>query len=476
MAKILISWMAFENDFLEDKATPNPNGPNASIHKSFFDYNYHLLLSSSSGIEEDKRLLRLVNYLKTTFDHDIRPLYMNIEDVIGLKEIILKTNNLLLENRKHEIEIFISPGTPTMQVAWYLSHFELGLNTKLFQVRPAKFTKSGRPEKFYTDIEKSPYTSAIVINEDYHSKNSKGDTDVLITKSIKGVYEQALKIASTDHVTTMIFGETGTGKENLAHYIHNKSVRKKFPFVEVNCAAIPNELIESELFGHEKGSFTGATLRIGKFEEANNGTIFLDEIADLSLGAQAKLLRVLEERKLTKIGSNKVIPINVRVIGATNKNLEEMCEDGLFRWDLYYRLNMVELNLPPLIIRGKNEVKELLNFFMRNDSIKYNRSLKIEKEAMEEILNYNFPGNIRELKNLITRFYTICDGKVTKFDLPHKLTLNLKSNYMQLNEVENNHIRKVYEMCEKNASITSKILGISYNTLQSKLKLIYKLK
>lgn len=471
MARILISWMAFENDFLEDRVTPNPNGPNASVHKSFYDYDYHIILSSSDGIEEDKRYIRLINYLKATFEHDIRHLYMDIKDVIGLKEILLRTNNLLLENRENEIEIFISPGTPTMQVAWYFSHFELGLNTKLFQVRPAKFTKSGKAEKFSTDIEKSPYTSAIVINEDY--KNDLIDTGILITKSIKEIYEQALKISSTDHVSVMIYGETGTGKENLANYIHQNSLRKKYPFVAVNCAAIPIELIESELFGHEKGAFTNANQRIGKFEEAYNGTIFLDEIADLSLSAQAKLLRVLQEKKLTRIGSNKLISINVRVICATNKNLEELCENGLFRWDLYYRLNVVELNLPSLNVRGKNELKELLSFFMKRNSIKYNRPLKIDSKAMEIILNYSFPGNIRELENLATRLYTLCNENVSPKNLPAKLFLADQTSPLLLDEAEKNHIRKVYEICEKNAKITSKILGISYNSLQTKLKIIY---
>ena len=407
--------------------TPNPNGPNASIHKSQKEYNYdyHILLSSASGVEEDKRYIRLINYLKTTFEHEIRPLYMNIEDVIGLKEILLKTNNLLLANRKHEMEIFISPGTPTMQVAWYFSHFELGLNTKLFQVRPAKFTKSGKAEKFYTDIEKSPYTSAIVINEDSNNEIDINGASILITKSIKGVYEQALKISSMDRVSTMIYGDTGTGKENIAKYIHEKSIRKRSPFVAVNCAAIPSELIESELFGHEKGAFTNANQRIGKFEEANNGTIFLDEIADLSLGAQAKLLRVIQEKELTRIGGNKLIPINVRVVGATNKNLEEMCEEGLFRWDLYFRLNVVEINIPSLNVRGKSELKELLTFFMNRGSIMHNRPLKIDNNAMELILKYNFPGNIRELENLVTRFYTMCNDIVTIKDLPSKLTISL---------------------------------------------------
>lgn len=473
MARILISWMAFENDFLEDRMTPNLNGPNASIHKSFYDYDYHLMLSSASGVEEDKRFIRLINYIKTTFEHDIRPLYMNIEDVIGLKEILLKTNNLLLENRKHEIEVFISPGTPTMQVAWYLSHFELGLNTKLFQVRPAKFSKSGKAEKFYTDIDKSPYTSTIVINEDSDKEVDSNGTSILKTKSIEGIYEQAIKIASMDQVSAMIYGDTGTGKENLARYIHDKSISKRYPFIPVNCAAIPTELIESELFGHEKGSFTNAEKRVGKFEEAMNGTIFLDEIADLSIGAQAKLLRVLQEKKLTRIGSNKIIPIKVRVIGATNKNLEEMCESGLFRWDLYYRLNVVELNLPTLNVRGKKELKELLVFFMEKGSKKYNRPLTIESKALETILNYNFPGNIRELENLVTRFFALCDKIVTIKDLPEKIISIKNTSLLLLSEAEKIHIRKIYELCEKNAKITSKVLGISYTSLQSKLKLIY---
>ncbi|WNJ21232.1 sigma-54 dependent transcriptional regulator [Pontibacter sp. G13] len=214
-------------------------------------------------------------------------------------------------------------------------------------------------------------------------------------------------------ILVLITGESGTGKEVIANTIHYNSPRKRKPFVAVNVAAIPADLIESELFGHEKGAFTGATgRRIGKFEEANGGTIFLDEIGEMELGLQTKLLRVLQENAITRVGSNKEIHLDVRVLAATNKNLHERVKKGLFREDLYYRLQGFLIHLPPLRERG-NDVVLLSNHFLRH-FCKSSRipEKTITKEALAELVKHNWPGNVRELKSVIERAALISETEV----------------------------------------------------------------
>jgi len=210
--------------------------------------------------------------------------------------------------------------------------------------------------------------------------------------------------AAQSQAWVLIYGENGTGKEAVAHVIHEKSPRRAGPFVEVNCAAIPEELIESELFGHEKGSFTGATGRkIGKFDQANHGTLFLDEIGDMSLKTQAKILRVLQEQRFERVGGNKTIEVDVRVIAASNKKLEDEIAAGNFREDLYYRLNVLQLEVPPLRERT-GDVRLLVPFFLTFFSRLHGEKAKrVHPDALKMLEEYDWPGNIRELKNIVER-------------------------------------------------------------------------
>jgi len=233
-----------------------------------------------------------------------------------------------------------------------------------------------------------------------------GTSDAII--SLK---EQIVTAAPTSG-WVLISGENGTGKELVARSIHHQSQRKSKPFVEVNCAAIPEELIESELFGHEKGAFTGATAqRRGKFDVAHEGTLFLDEIGDMSLKTQAKVLRILQEKKFERVGGNRTIEVDVRVIAATNKNLEDEIESGNFREDLFYRLNVLPLHVPPLRERRKDVpllVEHFLMFFCQQES----RERKhFTPESMEIFQNYHWPGNVRELKNIVERLVIMVPGE-----------------------------------------------------------------
>jgi DNA-binding NtrC family response regulator len=223
------------------------------------------------------------------------------------------------------------------------------------------------------------------------------------SESIQQVKEMIEKVAPTD-ARVLITGPNGSGKELVARWIHEKSNRVKAPFIEVNCAAIPSELIESELFGHEKGSFTSAVKqRIGKFEQADNGTIFLDEIGDMSLAAQAKVLRALQESKITRVGGDKDIAVSVRVLAATNKDLKKEIEQNNFREDLYHRLGVIIIKVPALNDR-KEDITLLVDKFLNDLALEHGtKAKKITSKALKEIENYNWTGNIRELRNVVER-------------------------------------------------------------------------
>ena len=237
------------------------------------------------------------------------------------------------------------------------------------------------------------------------------------SKEIKKIHDIIDKVAPTD-ARVLITGANGTGKELVAHQLHQKSLRNNKPFVELNCAAIPSELIESELFGHLKGSFTSAIRdHSGKFEKANNGTLFLDEIADMSLNAQAKVLRALEESKIQKVGSSKDIKVDVRVIAATNKDLSQEIKKGKFREDLYHRLAVILIEVPTLNMR-KHDIPILANYFLKTISEEQGVEIKsLSEKAIEKLIKYSWTGNVRELRNVIERLIILGNNPITEKDI-----------------------------------------------------------
>lgn len=251
-------------------------------------------------------------------------------------------------------------------------------------------------------------------------KNTDSTVPEIIGKSeaIQKLLKITEKVALSDS-KVLITGPNGSGKELVARRIHYLSHRAKCPFVEVNCAAIPSELIESELFGHEKGSFTGAvTQKKGKFEQAHNGTLFLDEIGDMSLSAQAKVLRALQDNRIQRVGSEKDIEVNVRLIAATNKNLKEEIKKQQFREDLYHRLNVIHIAVPPLNMR-REDIPILVEYFSKQMSKQYHQPEKVfDKKVVEYLQKLDYPGNVRQLKNIIERLYVLCEGNtITVHDL-----------------------------------------------------------
>jgi len=247
------------------------------------------------------------------------------------------------------------------------------------------------------------------------------------SQAIEKIREQVKQAAPTNG-RVMIIGENGTGKELIAGMIHEQSLRRDGPFVEVNCAAIPEELIESELFGHEKGAFTGATAqRVGKFELADGGTLFLDEVGDMSLKTQAKVLRALEEQRFERVGGTKQIAVDVRIISASNKDLLALIEAGDFREDLYYRLNVIPIFVPPLRDRPE-DIPVLADYFAEQFCMEYGKKLKrFDDGAIERLQSYSWPGNVRELKNIVERIVIMFDKSViTATDIPELAQLSLR--------------------------------------------------
>ncbi|UCE20542.1 MAG: sigma 54-interacting transcriptional regulator [Gemmatimonadota bacterium] len=291
----------------------------------------------------------------------------------------------------------------------------------------------------------------------------------------KKVLAEVEQVAATE-ATVLILGETGTGKELIARAIHNISSRRDRPLVKVNCAAIPANLIESELFGHEKGAFTGAFARkIGRFELASGGTIFLDEIGDLSMDLQAKLLRVLQDGEFERVGSSSTIKVDVRVLAATNRDLDRALEIGTFREDLYYRLSVFPIRIPPLRDR-RDDIPILLTHFIKRYATKTGKRIeKIPQKVVDSLQAYHWPGNVRELENVIERAVIISKGNKLELGrwFPRKDTPSEKRDMATLEDMERAHILKVLELTGWRVSGergAAKILGINPNTLVSRLK------
>jgi len=347
------------------------------------------------------------------------------------------------------------------------------------------------------------YLSEIITNKTYKtskSESGRSKKDVYNINSIVGTSSEFLKIlyfakkvANKSDVSVVILGETGTGKGLVARVIHEYSKKATGPFVDITCSAIPENLMESELFGYEPGAFTNAkTRKYGLFELAENGTLFLDEMGDLSMNIQSKLLRTIEKKLVRRLGGISDIPINARIISATNKNLESMIESGQFRRDLYHRLNVVSIEIPPLRERG-GDILQLTNKFIKDFNQQFAKSVKkIEKSLLDFLIKYPWPGNVRELRNSVERAVLLSEeptlrlkqfanlfqnvdalaekNKIEKTNLPNYVSIDVNYTKTNLKDIEKIYAKNIYTKTGESKSRAAELLGISRPKLDSLLK------
>jgi DNA-binding NtrC family response regulator len=374
------------------------------------------------------------------------------------------------ENNSETIVIIIT-GYGSVEIA--VDAMKIGADD--FIAKP--FTPDGLRVIVRKAIEKKNLITENTFLKEQLMVRNEGEMIIGSNKTIREIYKLVRKVAPTD-TTVLIFGESGTGKELIARAIHHYSLRKDKPFVAVDCGSLAQNLIESELFGHIKGSFTGAVAtKYGRFELANGGTIFLDEISNVGLGIQAKLLRAIQEREIIKVGDSTPVKIDVRIIAATNKDLEERIKEGKFRDDLFYRLNVVPVFLPALRER-KDDVPALVDYFIKKYCNKRKKEIvTISNEAMKMLIDYDWPGNIRELENFIERIIVLTESKVIRpNDIAYcKQGINndAKENGFEIKtitEMEKSYIAKILDLAKWQKSKASKLLGIDRKTLYRKMK------
>lgn len=375
----------------------------------------------------------------------------------GLELIQYVRNNL------EDIEIMMITGYPSIEGA--IEAIKTGAEHYL----PKPFTERELLEAVQAIVEK------LVRKRLAHGRYFSGQSHGIVGES--GAMQQVFKLiekAGNNTATVHVYGESGTGKELVARAIHYAGNRRSSPFVSVNCTAIPETLIESELFGHVKGAFTGAgTARSGFFEIADGGTLFLDEIGDASLAMQGKLLRVIQEKVIYKVGSSRPVHIDTRLVCATNKNLKQLIDKGLFREDLYYRINVIDIPLPPLRER-EDDLLLLINHFREKFAKDMGRSVPLfSDEALRQLITYHWPGNVRELENMVQKLVLMCEGeKIEPADLPSMLKPSFsvaRRLDRSLAEYEAEYIQEVLNSVHGNKTKAAAILKIDRKTLREKI-------
>ncbi len=424
-----------------------------------------------------KRILVRKGYVVKTASSGIQALRILKEEKFGivLSDLVMEGMNgveLLSEIKKcyKDVEVILVTGYGTIENA--VEAMKKGAFTY--------FVKSHDIEELINEINK--IEELILLSKNNNNSKVANNSSEFILDTNSRSFRQAIEIAekaARSNVNILLLGESGVGKEIFARHIHFCSDRRDNDFIPVNCSALSSTLLESELFGHERGSFTGAiSNRKGRFETSNKGSLFLDEVGDIPLDTQVKLLRVLETKAIERIGSNESIPIDFRLICATNKDLKKEIQKIQFREDLYYRISTITIEIPPLRDR-KEDLPMLIDFFLEKSKKAINKDIvKIEKAVSDFLLSYDYPGNIRELKNIIDRLVVLSeDGVISKDDLPTVEKPYIDTEDMEgikplrdmRKEVEAEYIQKVIELCDDNISEAARKLGISRRQLFNKI-------
>lgn len=405
----------------------------------------------------------------------------------GLAEIISKNPDVVITDFQmpglNGIEVIeqVKRQYPNLPIVLMTAFDEMQLTIKAMQAGAFDYIEKPINLKKLKNIIDTALTKTGVVKLDINLQENKVSSvsGISLVGKSEGMREVVKKIGlvSNNRVSILVKGDTGTGKEVVSRIIHESGVTRNRPFVAVNCSALAETLLESELFGHEKGAFTDAIRdKTGKFELAGEGTIFLDEISEVSPNIQLKLLRVIQENEFERVGGEKTISMKARIIAASNKSLEDLVEKGLFRQDLFYRLNVFTIEIPRLQERT-NDIPLLVDFFIQKSNKAYNKKIKhITKDAIDILMNHPWPGNVRELEHTITRAILICNSDT--LDKNHiQFTENRKENnvhynpFRSLKDVEKEHIEKVLNALDWQKEKAAKILEISRPTLNQKIEL-----
>lgn len=395
---------------------------------------------------------------------DILFLDINLPDINGI-DVLNQVKTM-----KQEIEVIIMTGFQSVETAVDAMHKgAFHYIAKPVNLAEIKLLAAKAKDKISMRLENLSLRNAL---------KSDGGTSSIIGNSpvIQELFALIRKVAPVD-CNVLLQGDSGTGKALVAQAIHQLSPKKDHPFVSFNCGGFTDELINSELFGYEKGAFTGATVtKIGLLESANGGTVFLDEIGEMPMSMQVKLLHVLQERQILRVGGIKPISLDIRIIAATNKDLKQEVDDGNFREDLYFRLNVVSIALP-LLSERREDIPLLVRHFIKKYSLAFHKQItEIQDSALQILMNYSFPGNVRELENIIERAVALSDSEqISQQDLPRDLQ-SLEFDTLQgdgllsLEELERNYIQKVLQNTAYNKKLSAEILGIPRTTLWRKIK------
>ncbi|MEZ4826337.1 MAG: sigma 54-interacting transcriptional regulator [Bacteroidia bacterium] len=482
--RVLISWIAWYKDFILNREpgqaseSPNHDGPTFDLHRRYINqtpetaYEKHILLSSAE--DGDLKSLDFYTELERRFrDHEIEREFLGIKDIFDFQELKAKTGQILEQYADCDIDILFSNGTTPMRMVWVLHHLEQKYRTRLIQGKDSRATE-GVPAFHEIKLNPEAFLWRLEARAEEIFRTKTEGSQPTITAILQALYKKAEKIALSHDpkVSALILGESGTGKEQLARHIHENSSRRGHAFEIVNCAAVPEYLTESLLFGHKKGSFTDSQEdHRGHFDLANKGTVFLDEIGDAHPRLQQVLLRALQEHVIRPIGKPEK-KVDVKIIAATNKNLRRLCQEGLFRWDLYYRLATVTLKMPVFADFPVSEKREIIDSLLEKKAFTARREkLRLSPQVEKWMYSYTFPGNIRELENLITHFYVMAEGKEVKMeDLPEDILESAETHTQKLADVERAHILKTLAQYNQQYQTTAQALGISYNTLITRLR------
>jgi transcriptional regulator with PAS, ATPase and Fis domain len=475
MGKTLVSWVAVRNDFLKG-AEINERGPTLNFHEKYFTaqkFQRHILLVSETNEYDGQKGALLYSALRKAYPkRAIEMRAISMQNPSDLEEVLKKVEGLITSLPTKELEILVSNGTPAMFASWVFLASKFPRSIKLLQLMNPAFSK----DTTYGDLKTMKLEDQAASLFLGISATPKVDKSAFKSYQPEALL-RAKEIGASQVETVLIRGENGTGKSHLAKAIHENSHRREEAFTHVNCAAFSDELLLSELFGHKKGAFTGATEdKTGVFEAANNGTVFLDEIGDISPFNQVSLLRVIENRVFNPVGAagSKELKLNIRIITATNQNLEELCAKGAFRWDLYYRLAVAELHTKPVRNMLPQVKQDMVQHFSEEVYKHYKtyrpKPLVWSKEALEHVMLYDFPGNIRQVQNLIESLYTHPKLETVKpSDLPERLTQATHENHENINWVVAQHYRK---MLAKYGSIAAvgRATGSTRNTIKKYLE------